>query len=146
MHQDNSRWRISINGFDQALAQTVTFPTVDLKELKFGSPVGQTDIKIPGKKMVDTIVIGKLKPLETGTDTTFWDLLELASKGYTPLSVFFCEITLLGIDFITPVEIYSCGLSWVKTIKIDDAKRKADDQEILYESVTINPRDFLRIL
>jgi len=146
-YQDNSRWRVNINGFEQGLAQNITFPEVSLNVMMVGSPLGLPDIKLPGKKKVTQLVIKKLKTTLVGTDRAFWDLLELAANGVTATGIFFCEIDLMDTTNIqVPVESYNFELGFVQAIQIDPLVRKADEQGLLYETVTIEPRNMIRVL
>lgn len=139
----NFDFSLETSGAITALMQTVKIPKRELNALALGGSTSDEDVHVPGKEKKGEITIKAATPLEG--NERFWDDKYQLAKSGVPGTYRFPVIIHLHNSTGGIRESYDCGLCWVRSIEIDELKKKESENEVLYKNLVLVPQYCKRI-
>ncbi len=128
----NYLYRIAMNGFDQALVQSIEIGEFEFSENLHGD--GISDIKTPGRLKYGDIIMEKLVPIGL-PDPTMWTWFITAFAGLATAVKRDFQIIQLSAENGAPVRIWQVEGAWIKKYKPSKIGDQEDSNAI--DTVTI---------
>ncbi len=136
----NFHYILALNGFDQALVQSIEIGELELSENLHGD--GMRDIKTPGRLKIPDIVMEKLVPIGI-TDPEIWTWFIEATLNLASATKRDFIITQLSGETGFPVRVWAVEGAWVKKYKPSKIGDMEDSNSI--DTVTFACDDIIPI-
>lgn len=136
----NFFYRIIMNGFDQALVQSIEIGEFELSENLHGD--GLRDIKTPGRLKIPDITMEKLVPIGA-PDPVIWQWFITATLGLAAATKRDFQIVQLSGENGIPVRIWAVQGAWIKKYKPSKMGDMEDSNSI--DTVTLAADDIIAI-